>query len=258
MIEAKRSLGQNFFVNENLAKSIVESICQQKSDVIVEIGSGQGYFSSLFQKHGKKLIMIEKDNFLAKGLSEHYPEQEVVNTDFLEWDFEELEKYKSKKILFFGSLPYNVSKRIISKIIESHFFNTSSYFIIQKEVGEKYSSEAPDMTFLALKTKLHAIPKKLFDISPESFRPKPKVTSSLVEFSPQQERFFSTKEEEKRFENFLNQAFKQPRKKLSNNLKNFFPKGIIVEEKIEKILEKRPQHLTLQEYIFLFSNTAKR
>jgi 16S rRNA (adenine1518-N6/adenine1519-N6)-dimethyltransferase len=78
MIEAKRSLGQNFFVNENLAKSIVESICQQKSDVIVEIGSGQGYFSSLFQKHGKKLIMIEKDNFLAKGLSEHYPEQEVV------------------------------------------------------------------------------------------------------------------------------------------------------------------------------------
>lgn len=257
MIEAKRSLGQNFFVNENLAKSIVETICQQRSDLVVEIGSGQGYFSSLFQKNGKRLIMIEKDDFLAKGLSEHYPEQEVVNTDFLEWNFDQLDKYKGKKILFFGSLPYNVSKRIISKIIESDFFNMSSYFIIQKEVAEKYSSEPPNMSFLALKTKLYATPKKLFDISPESFRPRPKVTSSLVEFSPQQDSFFATEKEEKQFEKFINQAYRQPRKKLSNNLKSYFHKGEAISEKIEKLLEQRPQHLTLQEYIFLFSNTVK-
>lgn len=255
MIEPKRSLGQNFFVNENLAKKIVDTVLVENPELIVEIGPGHGYFSSLLQQGGKKLLLVEKDNTLAEGLLNHYPEQEVVNIDFLEWDFSQLEKFKGKKILFFGSLPYNVSKRIISKVIESNFFNMSAYFIIQKEVAEKYTANTPDTTFLSLKTEIYATCKKLFDISPESFKPKPKVVSSFVMFTPQEKTFFQSKEEVENFENFLLQAYKQPRKKLQNNLKGCFPYEI--GEKAKELLNLRPQHLTIEDYLFLFSKRAK-
>jgi len=257
MIEPKRSLGQNFFVNENLAKKIVDTVLVENPELIVEIGPGHGYFSSLLQQGGKKLLLVEKDNILAEGLLNHYPEQEVVNIDFLEWDFSQLEKFKGKKILFFGSLPYNVSKRIISKVIESNFFNMSAYFIIQKEVAEKYTANTPDTTFLSLKTEIYATCKKLFDISPESFKPKPKVMSSLISFTPEEKQYEKLKKKEVRkdFDLFLQNAYKQPRKKLSNNLKNYlFNKE---EKKIATILDRRPQHISLDDFFYLFSNISE-
>ena len=248
IVESKKSLGQNFFINKNLAKQISDTVLQENPDVIVEIGPGTGSFTQLLSQGTFKLILIEKDNSLAKSLTENYQSATVVNSDFLEWNLDELVQYKEKGILFFGSLPYNVSKPIIKKIIESKYFNTNAYFIIQKEVAQKYTTLEPNSSYLSTWTRLYAVVTKLLDISPESFKPRPRVNSSFVRFSPSQ---FNPDINKEAFEKFLKVCFKQPRKTLRNNLKNSFA---FENEKANELLSQRPQHLSLSEFVFLFSN----
>jgi 16S rRNA (adenine1518-N6/adenine1519-N6)-dimethyltransferase len=248
VIESKRSLGQNFFVNKNLAKQIADIVIEQKPDILIEIGPGTGYFTQFFIQHPLQLIAVEKDNVLAEKLQGKYPSTEVKNTDFLEWDLNELDQYREKKILFFGSLPYNVSKRIVKKIVESKYFNMDSFFIIQKEVAQKYTSVQPDNCLLSVYTGLYSDSKRLFDISPKSFKPSPKVNSSFVRFSPKE---VDANLDRKAFEKFLKVCFKQPRKTLHNNLKNSF---VFKNQKAKELLSQRPQHLSLNEFLFLFSN----
>jgi len=248
IIETKKSLGQNFFVNKNLAQQISDIVTKENPEVVVEIGPGTGSFTQLLNQKDFKLILVEKDDPLSSLLEEKYPEAEIKNVDFLEWEMEELNEYIEKRILFFGSLPYNVSKKIIKKVVKSKYFNTNSYFIIQKEVAEKYTDLEPNNNFLSVSTHLYADVKRLFDISPESFKPRPKVNSSFVRFSPKKT---SPELDIKAFEKFLKVCFKQPRKTLRNNLKNSFS---LEEENYKELLSKRPQHLSLNEFLSLFSN----
>lgn len=240
----KKSLGQNFFINEHLGERIVSYIAQESPDLIVEIGPGRGFFTQKLSKVTPNLLLIEKDDELSRDLSLIY--SNILNTDFLDWDFKELNTGKDKKIIFFGSLPYNVSKPIIQKIISSKFFNNNCYFIVQKEVAEKYVAKSPDSNILSLKSQLFANPTKLFDISPGSFFPPPKVTSSLICFVPKQQKIQVDSE---KFVKFLEKSFRSPRKTLRNNLK-----GTNFNVDTLPLLDKRPQELTLDEYLFLFNN----
>jgi len=248
-MKSKKSLGQNFFINKNLCNQIAQIIVKENPDVIVEIGPGTGIFtSSIREIYKKDMILIEKDDFLAKKLQMFMPDLKILNMDFLDWDFTELEKYKNSKILFWGSLPYNVSKPIIKKIISSKYFISTSYFIIQKEVAEKYISKEPNNNLLAVQTSIYASAKRLFDISSDSFSPRPKVNSSFISFTPKNKIPENLKGEE--FSSFLQNSFKQPRKTIRNNLHNItFQEESIIEE----LLNKRPQHLSLDDYSLLFS-----
>jgi 16S rRNA (adenine1518-N6/adenine1519-N6)-dimethyltransferase len=248
-----KSLGQNFFINKNLCKQIVEIVMKEKPDFIVEIGPGTGSFTNFFSKESIDLMLVEKDKTLSNTLSTLFTEAKIKNIDFLDWDYEELDKYKKDKVVFFGSLPYNVSKPIIRKIIESSYFKNPVYFIIQKEVAEKYITKEPDNNLLSLNTQLYADVKRLFNISPDSFRPKPKVNSSFVVFTPKENNLSI---EIKDFKKFLKISFTQPRKTLKNNLKNSFSSMRENKESdnINKLLSKRPQHLSLKEYLFLYNN----
>lgn len=246
--KTKRSLGQNFFVNKNLAKQITDIVEKENADLIIEIGPGSGSFTQFLAKQNSELFLIEKDDVLSKTLAKEYPSITVENADFLEWELDKLKVYSKEKFLFFGSLPYNVSKKIIQKIITSDYFNTNSYFIIQKEVAQKYTDSAPSNSILSVYTALFANVKRLFDISPESFKPRPNVNSSFVRFSPRDiDRDIDVAD----FKKFLQTCFKYPRKTLRNNLKSSFE---IENEKTQELLSKRPQHLSLNEFLFLFSN----
>lgn len=247
-MKAKRSLGQNFFINKNLCKQITDLILQENPDVLVEIGPGKGFFTDFLSKGESKMLLIEKDNVLSAELSFKFPDIEIKSVDFLEWNLDELDKYKGEKILFFGSLPYNVSKPIIRKIIKSKYFNTSCYFIIQKEVADKYISREPDNNILSLQTQLNANVKRYFNISPESFRPKPKVNSSFIKFSPKENMPIENSDS---FEKFIQICFKQPRKTLKNNLRKV---SFQESSKVDNLLSKRPQQISLNEYLLLFSN----
>jgi len=239
----KKSLGQNFFVNENLGNQILSHISKESCPYVVEIGPGAGFFTMKLKDLGKKLLAIEKDNLFAKKLVEKGVN--VINKDFLDWDFKELE---GQNIIFFGSLPYNVSKPIISKIISSKHFKNNCYFIVQREVADKYTARAPESNLLSLKAQIYSNCKKLIDIGPSSFKPSPKVNSSFIMFSPV-ERDLTINIPA--FESFLEECFNHPRKTLRNNLRSYkFSKDF------DKLLEKRPQHLSLEEYLQLFNHKS--
>ena len=251
----KKSLGQNFFVNKNLSKQISETILKEEPHRIIEIGPGTGVFTQYFYKKGVDLILIEKDNLLAEKLTELFPNAKIINRDFLELNLNSLGLKSHEKDVFFGSLPYNVSKLIIWEIISSPHFKNKAYFIIQKEVAEKYNSNVPSNNLLSLKTQLYAQVKILNNISPDSFRPKPKVNSSLVSFSPL-DRDISSLDIDS-FLEFLHICFTQPRKTLHNNLKkhlqNYNKEN---DSHLNLLLAKRPQHLTLDEYLSLYENSS--
>jgi len=240
-MELKRSLGQNFFINENLGNQIISYILNESCPYIVEIGPGTGFFTTKLKNTEKKILVIEKDDILAQRLSEQGIN--VVNMDFLDWNFKEIE---NSEVVFFGSLPYNVSKPIISKITSSKYFTHNCYFIVQKEVAEKYTARAPVSNLLALKSQIYANCKKIFDIKPSSFKPAPKVNSSLVMFSPTKNKVPVNIPS---FESFLEKCFTHPRKTLNNNLK-----GLKFSNNFENLLQKRPQHLSLEEYLQLFNS----
>jgi len=244
----KKSLGQNFFVNENLGEKIINFVKDESPEIIVEIGPGRGFFTHKLSIFSQQLVLIEKDDILAEDLKISFPNAIVLNQDFLDWNFKELEQFSGKKIIFYGSLPYNISKPIIQKIISSGFFSNNCYFIIQKEVAEKYVSKEPNNNILSLRTQLYAKPKKLMDINPGAFMPRPKVMSSVIKFSPIEKQ---TDINEEKFIKFIENCFRSPRKTLRNNLKN-----ISSRLQDEELFNKRPQELTLEQYIHIFTNLS--
>lgn len=245
----KKSLGQNFFVNENLGEKIINFVREENPEVVVEVGPGRGFFTKKLSTFTPKLVLVEKDDELSQDSRNSFPDATVINIDFLDWDFKELEQYKDKKIIFYGSLPYNVSKPIIHKILSSGFFTNNCYFIIQKEVAEKYIMNEPNNNILSLRTQLFAKPKKLMDINPGAFMPQPKVMSSVIKFSPIPKLQIDINEE--KFVKFIENCFRSPRKTLRNNLKN-----ISSRLQSEELLDKRPQELTLEQYIQIFTNLS--
>jgi len=245
----KKSLGQNFFVNENLGEKIINFVKEENPEVVVEIGPGRGFFTQKLAQFTSNLVLIEKDDALAQALKNQFPNATILNIDFLDWDFKELEQFKDKKLVFYGSLPYNVSKPIIHRILSSRFFFNNCYFIIQKEVAEKYITKEPNNNILSLRTQLFAKPKKLMDIHPGAFMPQPKVMSSVIRFSPILKQQNNINEE--KFVKFIENCFRSPRKTLRNNLKN-----ISARLQSEELLDKRPQELTLEQYIQIFTNLA--
>ena len=238
-MKAKKSLGQNFFVNENLGNYIVDILSNSNCTSVVEIGPGLGFFTEKLIKKFKNVIVIEKDKEIAQNLKFQFPKVLVINNDFLDID---LDTIADQNTTFFGSLPFNVSKKIIKKIIESRYFTNPSFFIIQKEVAEKYLYKQP-YSILSLTTAMYADCKKVFDISPDSFRPKPHVTSSFISFSPT-EREIDNKED---IANLIKLSFRQPRKNILNNLK-----GTRFEKGTQEFKNLRPEQLSLDDYIKLY------
>lgn len=238
-MKAKRSLGQNFFVNENLGKHISNLISDVDCDSVIEIGPGMGFFTEILAKNFKNVIVVEKDYTLAERLETQFPQITVFKKDFLDIDIESIVK---EETCFFGSLPFNVSKPIIRKIIQNPCFTKESLFIVQKEVAQKYLYRRP-YSALSLTTSIYAQSKKILDISPQSFKPKPNVTSSLISFLPSRKELVNTK----LLEELINTSFKQPRKTLGNNLK-----GTRFEKWADEHRNLRPADLGLEEYIKIY------
>ncbi len=182
----KKSLGQNFLIEKNIIKKIINLI-DIKGSNIIEIGPGKGALTDeIIKKKPNSLILIEKDFLLAKYLKEKYKNNkiEIINEDVLKLDFKNLIYDKTDII---GNLPYNISSQILVKILKNDKFNkkfNNLIFMFQKELGEKIIGKFPSKNYgrLSILTnlKLNFISK--FLVSPNCFFPKPKVTSMVIHF----------------------------------------------------------------------------
>lgn len=250
IVKAKKSLGQNFFTNKNLAEKIVNYVISDGIDQVIEIGPGRGLFTHLLSKH-VPVYAIEKDYELVEILQSYFTNTNVkiINRDALEIEDDEISSIiQQGNTNIYGSLPYNISKRIIDKYLRYSSIK-SHYYIIQKEVAEDYVARNGNNQ-LSLISGLFAESQILETIKPGNFRPIPKVTSSLIKFTSKNTDL--CEEEIESCIDLIHLSFRKPRKKLNNNLKG----SRFYESTPKHLLELRPSDLQLDDIIGIVRSSA--
>ena len=245
-IKAKKSLGQNFLIDKNIIKSIVNVGDVKKNNVILEVGPGTGNLTEyILKKNPKKIFVIEKDSNLVNLLNGKFSDKiNILNKDVLKFDLNNISK---EKIIIFGNLPYNISTKILTQWITTHEkFKCYKKLILmfQKEVADRILAKTNSRNYgrLSIISNWRLNIKKEFNISPQCFFPKPKVDSTLLSFVPKKE-FYYIKNPEN-LEKITRIFFNQRRKMIKNPLKQIFknPEKVAVNFKLN--LNLRPQNLS--------------
>ena len=251
-IKAKKSLGQNFLIDREVLEKIV-SITDIANKEVLEIGPGSGNLTTyILKQKPKKLYVVEKDDDLAILLKEKFDtEIEIINDDILKVSES---KISEQKLSVFGNLPYNISTEILSKWIlniGSNFWFESLVLMFQKEVADRIISEFNNSKYgrLSILSSWKLNIKKILDIKPQSFSPRPKIDSSLLLFTPK-ENFFELKDP-KNLEKITRIFFSQRRKMLKKPFNQVFTNGKEVAEKFGIDLNLRPQNLEPETYFKL-------
>ncbi len=259
MIKAKKSLGQNFLVDNNIIKRIAEVVAIENK-TLLEVGPGTGNLTSvLLEKKPKEIFAVEKDDNLALFLKEKFGNKiHIINKDILGLN-ENL--ISSEKLLVFGNLPYNISTEILCKWIlninDKDFWFTNLILMFQKEVADriisKYDTSKYGRLSIIANWKLDI--KKIIDIKPNCFNPKPKVDSTLLFFTPKKNFY--------KFKNPLNLEkitrifFSQRRKMIKKPYNQLFPDNLDISKKLNINLNLRPQNLNFETYYQLTNEYEK-
>jgi 16S rRNA (adenine1518-N6/adenine1519-N6)-dimethyltransferase len=258
LIKAKKSLGQNFLTDRDILEKIVSTVLV-KDQNILEVGPGTGNLTSYILKNDpKKVTVIEKDNDLADNLKENFKDKiTIINDDILNIDENLL---FNKKVTVFGNLPYNISTEILSKWIinlKDNFWFDHLVLMFQKEVADRIIANFNNSTYgrLSILANWKLNVKKICDINPESFFPKPKINSSLLLFSPKQD--FHKIKDPKNLEKVTRIFFSQRRKMLKKPFNQLFNGDQKVLDKLKIDLNLRPQNLDFDTYYKLTSEYEK-
>jgi 16S rRNA (adenine1518-N6/adenine1519-N6)-dimethyltransferase len=218
----KKSLGQNFLNNQKYIKELVDSLEIKENELVIEIGPGKGFVTEEILKRTKNLILIEKDDSLIPFLNEKFPEDvNIIHQDVLKVNFSELTLSRPYKVI--GSLPYNISKRIIYVLLTNSHKPTQISLIIQKEVAKEYSARAPKNTILSNFANLHSDIKLSKVVPSIYFTPKPKVDGQIISFKNILEKNKDMSELWK----IIRIGFSSPRKILASNLKSYGKEKVI-------------------------------
>ena len=251
-VKAKKSLGQNFLIDREVLEKIV-SITDITNKEVLEIGPGSGNLTTyILKKKPKKLYVVEKDDDLAILLKEKFDtEIKIINDDILKVSESNISE---QKLSVFGNLPYNISTEILSKWIlniGSNFWFDSLVLMFQKEVADRIISKFNNSNYgrLSILSSWKLNVKKILDIKPQSFSPRPKIDSSLLLFTPK-ENFFKLKDP-KNLEKITRIFFSQRRKMLKKPFNQVFDNGKEIAEKFGIDLNLRPQNLEPEVYFKL-------
>jgi 16S rRNA (adenine1518-N6/adenine1519-N6)-dimethyltransferase len=264
-IAPKKSLGQNFLIDRNIARKIVSLLEIENNDSILEIGPGTGALTSLLLEKDCNLTAVEIDERAINDLkikypNSKYPKFNLVNQNFKDYKFVN-ETPNNLKVI--GNIPYYLSSEILFKLFESDVMIKTTVMTIQKELAERLVAKpgTKDYGILTLALNMKAKCKIEFDISPQCFYPAPNVWSSVIKID-----FYDY---ENRTQNYpqimsiIRQAFNQRRKMMGNTLKSYLNQLKYEEisnadnERLELIRKNRPEQLIVDDFVFLhniFSN----
>ena len=251
-IKPKKSLGQNFLIDRNVLDQIVDTV-EIANKEILEIGPGSGNLTTfILKKNPKKVYTIEKDDELALLLKDKFSDEiTIINEDVLKIAED---KISNEKLTVFGNLPYNISTEILSKWIvniNKSFWFENLVLMFQKEVAERIIADSNTSKYgrLSILSNWKLNIKKIIDIKPQSFSPRPKINSTLLLFTPR-ENFFEL-ENAKNLEMITRVFFSQRRKMLKKPFNQVFNNAKKVADKFNIDLNLRPQNLEPEIYFKL-------
>lgn len=243
----KKSLGQNFLINNSVLQKIIKAGELTKEDVVIEVGPGIGTLTKEMARNVKKIIAIEKDRKLIPILKKNLQQEkniDIINDDILNFHIKE-SKYK-----VVANIPYYITSPIIRKFLESQKKPSSMVLTVQKEVAERIIAETPKMNLLSVSVQVYAKPKVITVVSRGSFWPQPDVDSAVIKITPhakiEPDSFYSC------FFNIVKTGFSHPRKQLQKNIFLHYKKGASdVVKSIECAninLKRRAETLTIEEW----------
>jgi 16S rRNA (adenine1518-N6/adenine1519-N6)-dimethyltransferase len=251
-IKPKKSLGQNFLIDRTVLEQIVDTVEITNKEVL-EIGPGSGNLTTfILKKNPKKIYTIEKDDELALLLKDKFSDEiTIINDDVLKISED---KISNEKLTVFGNLPYNISTEILSKWIvnlDKNFWFENLVLMFQKEVAERIIAESNTSKYgrLSILSNWKLNIKKIIDIKPQSFSPRPKIDSTLLLFTPR-ENFFELKDA-KNLEMITRVFFSQRRKMLKKPFNQVFNDAQKVAKKFDINMNLRPQNLKPEMYFKL-------
>ncbi|MBC8485372.1 MAG: 16S rRNA (adenine(1518)-N(6)/adenine(1519)-N(6))-dimethyltransferase RsmA [Bacteroidetes bacterium] len=253
----KKFLGQNFLVDDNIAKKIVRSLDIKENDPLLEIGPGHGSLTKHLVKISKNYSVIELDKNIIEKLKQQYENKiKIIHKDFLELDFNTDLKdvlKNDRKIKIIGNVPYNITTEILFKLFKSKDRIDSVVMMIQKEVAQRLTAKpnTKDYGILAIQTQLNSEPSILFNVPPTAFFPKPKVHSSVIRLDFGKEKYNLYNKE--LFTRIVKESFGKRRKTMRNSLKDLFSDLNINTSLINFDFSRRPENVSIGEFVN-FSN----
>ena len=249
-VKSKKSLGQNFLVDNNILKKIVDVGKISKIDSVIEIGPGTGNLTNyIIDSQPKDITVVEKDSNLVKILKNKFNNKiNIINDDVLELD----ENFYKKKFTVFGNLPYNISPQILANwCLNNNLRFKRLILMFQKEVADRIiakvnTKEYSRITILA-NWKFDI--KKIFDVSPNCFFPRPKIESTLLEFLPKTD--YIKIRNPKYLEKITKIFFSQRRKMIKKNFMKLFKDSNYMSKKLKIQLSDRPQNLSTDKFLMI-------
>jgi len=250
LIKAKKSLGQNFLIDQNIIDKIID-VVQIKNKSILEIGPGTGNLTkNILKKKPKKLIVIEKDNDLAELLKKNLDNDiNIINNDVLKIDENNLD---ADILTVFGNLPYNISTEIlcnwILNIKNKNFWFDNLVLMFQKEVADRIIAKFNTKNYgrLSILSNWKLEIEKICDVQPSSFFPKPKIDSSILLLKPKLD--FFPLSNPKNLEKLTRTFFMHRRKMLKKSYNLLFKGNLNIAKKLNIDLNLRPQNLNFETY----------
>jgi len=252
-INPARSKGQNFLINEDIYKKIIESAKIDKNDLVLEVGPGLGFLTRGLAKEAKRVIAVELDDKLAELLKKNLAEDQINNVEIINKDIievlqkTEIEDQKISKIV--ANLPYNISSIFLRSIFELKNKPESLTLMLQREVAERIIAKPGKMSLLAVSIQLYAKGDIITSVSGSDFWPAPEVESAVIHLELKRG---STNVDEKKFFRLVKSGFLAKRKMLKNNLAGAY--AISQEESEERLVRAgfsskiRAQELSVEDW----------
>jgi len=249
----KKEWGQNFLIDRNILKRIIQTLNLNKEDIVLEIGAGTGILTERLIQEGVRVTAIEIDKKLCKILREKFkniPNLEIVEED-IEKFLREKKFSKEKSVKVVGNLPYRTASSILLTLIEKEWAEFM-VVMVQREIGERLLAKQGDkkrgtVTILA---NYYKKVSRVINVPPQAFFPPPRVSSTLLKIEKKERNGVKDKN---KFPLIVKASFSSRRKTLENSLskalgidKNF------LKEKLSEIKingKRRAENLNIEEFI---------
>jgi 16S rRNA (adenine1518-N6/adenine1519-N6)-dimethyltransferase len=252
-VKPKKSLGQHFLTDKNIAKKITESLKPLTKNVL-EIGPGTGILTSFLLKKKYNLILVEIDFESVTYLIDNLlvDEKIIVKQDFLKLDLQTI--FSGNNFSIIGNFPYNISSQILFKIIENKQFVSDMCGMFQLEVAKRICEKPGTKVYgiLSVLTQAFFETNFLFKVSKNIFYPVPNVESAVISLKRKEN--FHLNCNESLFFKVVKLCFQQRRKKIRNGLKTLNLSNNLRED---AIFDKRPEQLSVNDFINLCCSIEK-
>jgi 16S rRNA (adenine1518-N6/adenine1519-N6)-dimethyltransferase len=242
-LNSKKSLGQHFLRSERALSSIIDAGDVVPTDLILEIGPGEGVLTQKLLNMAGKVVAVEKDDYLFKSLQEKFSKEiekgklDLIHGDILEFDPNVLKFYKDLDYKIIANIPYNITGAILKKFLSAEHQPEKMVLLVQKEVAKRIVDERGSI--LSISVRAYGQPNYIETVKAGSFAPAPRVDSAIIAIEDISKSFFTTFSEEDFFK-LLKAGFRSKRKKLLSNLAQ-----VLGKEKVTKAF----QNLSLDENV---------